>query len=103
MALDLSLSKTLLHAVPVAVVAMIAMSLEADAAPIKKVLGACDNTPSCSYSINNKTGDISGCSTASGKCFYCPNDGKRQCFAVRQIPPPGKRPVLTNENVTLTK
>ncbi len=45
MALDFSLSKTLLHAVPVALVAMLAMSLEADAAPIKKVLGAGDNTP----------------------------------------------------------
>lgn len=77
--------------------------LDAEAAPIKKVLGACDNTPGCSYSISDKTGDISGCSTQSGKCFYCPNDGKRQCFAVRQIPPQGKRPALTDRNVTLTR
>jgi hypothetical protein len=75
----------------------------AEAAPIKKLLGACDNTPGCSYSINDKTGDISGCSKTSGKCFYCPNDGKRQCFAIRQIPPPGKRPVVTGKDVTLTK
>ncbi len=63
--------------------------------PDQEVLGACDNTAGCSYSINDKTGDISGCSKTSGKCFYCPNDGKRQCFAIRQIPPPGKRPVVT--------
>lgn len=79
------------------------LSLEADAAPIKKVLGACDNTPGCSYSINDKTGDVSGCSTQSGKCFYCPNDGKRECFAVRRVPVGGQRPVLLNEGVTLTK
>ncbi len=79
------------------------LGVEADAAPIKKVLGACDNTPGCSYSINDKTGDISGCSTQSGKCFYCPNDGKRQCMAVRRLPTSGKRPVLLNEDVTLTK
>lgn len=76
---------------------------EAHATPIKKVLGACDNTPGCGYSINDKNGDISGCSTKSGKCFYCPNDGKRQCFAVRQVPPPGKRPAVTSKDVTLTK
>jgi hypothetical protein len=83
--------------------AALAFSSEAAAAPVKKVLGACDNTPGCNYSINDKNGDISGCSTKSGTCFYCPNDGKRQCFAVRQLPTAGKRPVLLNGEVTLTK
>lgn len=85
------------------VFATLGLATAADAAPIKKVLGACDNTPGCSYSISDKTGDISGCSTQSGKCFYCPNDGKRQCFAVRRLPPAGKRPVLLNEGITLTR
>jgi hypothetical protein len=75
----------------------------AEAAPVKKVLSACDNTPGCGYSINKKNGDISGCSTTSGKCFYCPNDGKRQCFAVRRLPSAGKMPELLSGEVTLTK
>lgn len=58
----------------------------ASAAPVSDVLGACDKLAKqgqCSYTINDKNGDISGC-TKSSSCFYCPNDGKRQCFQVRQ-------------------
>src|SRR5262245_8265981 len=71
----------------------------AHAAPIKDVLSACDKTAGCSYSINDKTGDISGCSTKSGKCFYCPNDGKKECFAVRRLPQGTEKPILTSPGV----
>lgn len=86
------------------VVGLMTLPLAADAyaAPIKKVLAACDRTPGCGYSIDDKTGDIAGCSKKSGKCFYCPNDGKRQCFAVgRRLPQDQRKPVLTNPAVTL--
>jgi hypothetical protein len=100
-------SATLQHLFPAFVgatsLALLALSTGAAAAPVKKVLGACDNTPGCNYSINDKNGDISGCSTKSGTCFYCPNDGKRQCFAVRKLPAAGKRPELLSGEVTLTK
>jgi hypothetical protein len=61
-------------------------STPASAASVDDVTAACDNMAaakagSCSYTIN-KAGDINGCSEHS--CFYCPNDGKRECFAVRQ-------------------
>lgn len=85
-------------------VALLCISLGAgaNAAPIKKVLGACDNTPGCNYKKNKKNGDISGCSTTSGKCFYCPNDGKKQCFAIgRQLLQGDKLPVLNNPVVKL--
>jgi hypothetical protein len=51
----------------------------ASAADVKAVLDACDNTSNCGYTING-SGDISGCSGET--CFYCPNDGKRECFGV---------------------
>jgi hypothetical protein len=51
----------------------------AQAAPVNDVLGACDRTAGCDYKTN-KAGDISGCSKQA--CFYCPNDGKRECFGV---------------------
>lgn len=60
------------------------------AANVKDVLGACDNTEGCGYSINDKNGDISGCSKQT--CFYCPNDGKRECFQVREQAPDGAKP-----------
>ncbi|MEW5790982.1 MAG: hypothetical protein ACOY4L_04730 [Pseudomonadota bacterium] len=95
--------RVLLLSAALAVVAL-ATSGEAPAADVNAVLKACDNTPGCGYSIDQKTGDISGCSTKSGTCFYCPNDGKRQCFQVRQQvakggPPirvPGADNLLTN-------
>ena len=87
----------------VGAVAALSCSDVAQAAPVKKVLTACDNTPGCGYSINKKNGDISGCSSTSGKCFYCPNDGKRQCYAVRRLPTAGKLPEITSGEVTLTK
>jgi hypothetical protein len=64
-------------------------STPASAASVDDVTSACDNMAaakagSCSYTIN-KAGDINGCSEHS--CFYCPNDGKRECFAVRQVSP----------------
>lgn len=52
----------------------------AHAASVNDVLGACDRTPGCGYSQNKKNGDVSGCS--KNACFYCPADGKRQCFSV---------------------
>ena len=45
-------------------------------ANVKDVLGACDRTPGCNYTINKKDGVISGCSTQSGVCFNCGKDGK---------------------------
>lgn len=72
-----------------------------NATPINKVLGACDNTPGCSYSINKKNGDISGCSTKSKKCFYCANDGKKQCLAVRAGQTKDKLPVVIGPSVKL--
>lgn len=94
---------TMTAAVVAAALMWPAFGLQAEAAPIKKVLSACDKTSGCNYTINDKNGDISGCSRQSGTCFYCPNDGKRQCFAVRQVPPPGKKPVLLNQDIMLTK
>lgn len=86
-----------------AAVALTFASHAAPAASVNDVLGACDNTPGCNYTINGKNGDISGCSTGSDTCFYCPNDGKRECFAVpaRVIsgtpkPMPGSDDLLTN-------
>lgn len=52
----------------------------AHAASVNDVLEACDRTPGCGYSQNKKNGDVSGCS--KNACFYCPADGKRQCFSV---------------------
>ena len=72
-----------------------------NATPIKKVLAACDNTPGCGYSINKKNGDISGCSKTSGKCFYCANDGKRQCVAVRRAVTQDRIPVVIAPDVKL--
>lgn len=68
------------------------VSHAAPAADVKAVLGACDNTPGCNYTINSKNGDITGCSTGSGTCFYCPNDGKRECMAVPARVQPGETP-----------
>lgn len=96
-------SPILLMTIAAAIIASFGLSLDAGAAPVKKVLSACDRTSGCNYTINDKNGDISGCSQQSGTCFYCPNDGKRQCFAVRQPPQGGQRPALTNKDVTLTK
>lgn len=61
-------------------------STPASAASVDDVTAACDKmaaekSGSCGYTIN-KAGDINGCSQNS--CFYCPNDGKRECIAVRQ-------------------
>lgn len=72
-----------------------------EAAPIKDVLAACDKMAdkkkgSCGYTINKDNGDISGCATGSD-CFYCANDGKRECIKVRKqasgkMIPSGKLP-----------
>lgn len=75
-----------------------------EAASRSAVLSACNRTAGCGYTKNDKNGDISGCSLQSGKCFYCPNDGKKQCFGVgRKLPPPGKLPVITTDTVVITK
>ena len=57
------------------------------AADVKDVLGACDRTPGCNYSTN-KAGDVTGCS--ANACFYCANDGKRQCTGVTKARTAGK-------------
>lgn len=77
-----------------AILAATSYMTDASAAPIQDVLGACDRTPGCSYTANG-SGDVSGCSPHA--CFYCPNDGKRECFPVgaRQVNRgslPGLRP-----------
>ncbi len=61
-----------------ATMAVLAFGKPASAAPIGAVVKACDRTAGCNYNVNNKNGDLSGCSKHA--CFYCPNDGKRQCF-----------------------
>lgn len=89
--------------------AAIITSLGVSAAPAaaasrSAVLSACNRTAGCGYTKNDKNGDISGCSRQSGKCFYCPNDGKKQCFGVgRTLPPAGKLPVITSDTVILVK
>jgi hypothetical protein len=76
----------------------------AEAASRSAVLAACNRTAGCGYTKNKDNGDISGCSRQSGKCFYCPNDGKKQCFGVgRTLPAAGKLPKITNDAVLLTK
>lgn len=76
----------------------------AEAASRSAVLSACNRTAGCGYTKNKDNGDISGCSRQSGKCFYCPNDGKKQCFGVgRTLPPAGRLPVITGDAVALTK
>jgi hypothetical protein len=62
------------------------------AADKNAVLGACDRTPQCGYSKNDKNGDISGCILGTKTCFYCPNDGKNQCIKVGQRVVPGQSP-----------
>ena len=57
----------------------IASSHTTQAADAGAVLGACDRTPGCDYH-QEKNGDVSGCSKQA--CFYCPADGKKQCFGV---------------------
>ena len=80
------------------------LATPAEAASRSAVLSACNRTAGCGYTRNKDNGDISGCSRQSGKCFYCPNDGKKQCFGVgRTLPPQGKVPVITNDAVVLTK
>ena len=64
-----------------ATMVLLAFGKPASAAPIGAVVKACDRTPGCNYTLN-KAGDLSGCSKHA--CFYCPNDGKRQCFPVGQ-------------------
>lgn len=84
--------------------ALTAFATPAESASRSAVLSACNRTAGCGYTKNDKNGDISGCSRQSGKCFYCPNDGKKQCFGVgRTLPPAGKLPVITNDAVVLTK
>lgn len=70
------------------------------AASVNAVLGACDNTPGCNYTINDKNGDISGCSTGSNTCFYCPNDGKRECFQVgKRVTSGTPKPIAGPDNL----
>jgi len=59
---------------------LFAFGTPASAAPIGAVVKACDRTAGCNYTLN-KAGDISGCSKHA--CFYCPNDGKRQCIGIQ--------------------
>ena len=61
-------------------IALFTFGQSAFAAPIGAVVKACDRTAGCNYTLN-KAGDLSGCSSKA--CFYCPNDGKRQCFGVQ--------------------
>lgn len=60
------------------------------AAPVEKVLAACDRTAGCGYSAGDN-GDIVGCSKTSNTCFYCPADGSRQCISVRKTDLPRAR------------
>lgn len=101
-----------IHALPSLCVSLLLAALlaagtlvpESEAASRSAVLSACNRTAGCGYSKNDKNGDISGCSRQSGKCFYCPNDGKKQCFGVgRQLPSAGKVPVITTDTVVITK
>ena len=73
----------------IAAISALPLAAPAAAAPIKDVLAACDKSATCGYSIDKK-GDISGCDTnangGQGQCFYCANDGKRDCIAVRKVP-----------------
>ena len=66
--------------IPLAIVAIVNLPHSAQAADAGAVLGACDRTAGCGYSQNKDNGDISGCSKQA--CFYCPADGKHQCFGV---------------------
>ena len=61
-------------------IALFAFGQSASAAPIGAVVKACDRTEGCNYTLN-KAGDLSGCSKKA--CFYCPNDGKRQCIGIQ--------------------
>lgn len=81
-----------------AAAAAVFMSHASIAASINDVLGACDNTPGCGYSINSKNGDISGCSSQT--CFYCPNDGKRECFQVgKRVTSGTPKPIAGPDNL----
>ncbi len=85
-----------------ALLAFVSLATPAMAAPIKAVLKACDNTPGCGYSINKKNGDISGCSTTTGKCFYCANDGKRECISLaKPAPDHSRQPAVRAPKVTV--
>jgi hypothetical protein len=81
------------------------VSSPALAAPVDQVLSACDKMAAsggnCGYSINEKNGDITGCT--SNSCFYCPNDGKRECIAVREAPKAPRAAVNNGVRKLLTK
>jgi hypothetical protein len=66
-----------------------ASTVHVHAADATAVLGACDKDPKCGYT-GAKNGDISGCSQHA--CFYCPADGKHQCFGVGARTKPGGKP-----------
>jgi hypothetical protein len=73
-------------------IVLFAFGKSASAADVGAVTAACDRTAGCNYTING-AGDISGCSPHA--CFYCPNDGKRQCFPVGRVVPTGsKNPIV---------
>ena len=61
-------------------IALFTLGQSASAAPIGAVVKACDRTEGCNYTLN-KAGDLSGCSKKA--CFYCLNDGKRQCIGIQ--------------------
>ena len=87
-----------------AILSGLCFTAPAGAASRSAVLSACDHTERCGYSKNKKNGDISGCSINANTCFYCPNDGKKQCFSIgRQLPPAGKMPANLGNEVVLTK
>jgi len=57
---------------------LFSLTATAKPVPVEAVIGACDNTPGCTYNTN-KQGDINGCSGHA--CFTC--SGKtRTCVGV---------------------
>jgi hypothetical protein len=78
---------------PIALMTTVTLSTPALAdANVKDVLGACDRTPGCNYKID-KQGTVSGCSTGSGACFTCGQDGKCQGIQPKKTGAGKGRPV----------
>jgi hypothetical protein len=78
---------------PIALMTTVTLSTPALAdANVKDVTSACDRTPGCNYKID-KQGTISGCSTGSGACFTCGQDGKCQGVQPRKTGAGKGRPV----------
>lgn len=85
-----SIGKPLILAMAAASATMLPLPSPAAAAPVGAVIAACDRTPGCDYSADDK-GWIYGCSsTQSGVCFKC-DPGKGQCTQINRTSGPGKK------------